>query len=155
MVGGTKVSSTFFCIVHGDSKKNRSARFQMPFALQAGEDLKTVQHGSHNRSSAFPGGLPLEISKFRRTVAPLVIVGLALGLFVLASHASAQVPCGTHLTQDLQSHPAFSGTLPNLLTTAGNDKYLYEATQYGFARASLANPSSPGPIQLLQIGQKC
>ena len=94
------------------------------------------------------------ILKFRRTVAPLAIVGLVLGLFVSASYASAQAQCGTRLTQDLQSHPAFSGTLPNLLSTAGNDKYLYEATQYGFARASLANPSSPGPLQLLQIGQK-
>ncbi|MDQ2978745.1 MAG: hypothetical protein M3R62_05960, partial [Acidobacteriota bacterium] len=83
-------------------------------------------------------------------------MGVALGLFVFVSapHASAQVQCGNRLTQDLQSHPAYSGTLPNLLSTAGNDKYLYEATQYGFARASLANPASPGPLQLLQIGQK-
>ncbi len=98
----------------------------------------------------------MAILRTRRTVAPLAIVGVALGLFVFVSapHASAQVQCGNRLTQDLQSHPAYSGTLPNLLSTAGNDKYLYEATQYGFARASLANPASPGPLQLLQIGQK-
>ena len=88
----------------------------------------------------------------RRTVVPAAILVLAFALFVSASNAQAQ--CATLQSQDRQSHPTYSGSLPNLLSTAGNDKYIYEATQYGFARASLANPSSPGQLQLLQIGQK-
>ncbi|MCA1611357.1 MAG: PKD domain-containing protein [Acidobacteria bacterium] len=88
----------------------------------------------------------------RRTFVPAALLGLAVALFVLPSYASAQ--CATLQSQDRQNHPVYSGTLPNLLSTAGNDKYLYEATQYGFARASLANPASPGQLQLLQIGQK-
>src|ERR1700687_5456280 len=91
MVRGARGAPHFFCVDHGESNTNRSARFQMLFALEAGEDLKTVQHGSQKRTFAFPGGLPLAILKLRRTVAPLAIVGLVLGCFVLASHASAQV----------------------------------------------------------------
>ncbi len=91
-------------------------------------------------------------SMIRRTVVPATILGLAFALFVSSANAAAQ--CGTLQSQDRQNHPGYSGSLPNLLSTAGNDKYIYEATQYGFVRASLANPSSPGQLQLLQIGQK-
>src|ERR1700738_5339379 len=104
MVGGTKAPPTFFCIDHGDSKDKQIGRFQMLFAPEAGENLKTVQHGTQKRTFAFPGGLPLATSKSRRTVAPLAIAGVALALFVSASYASAQVQCGTRLgSQDLQS----------------------------------------------------
>lgn len=93
------------------------------------------------------------ILKSRRSVLALLTVAVCAAIFVAPEYAAA-VDCGIRGTQDQQAHPPYSGTLPNLLTTANGDKYIYTATEWGFARAPLTNPSSPGPLQLIQIGQK-
>ena len=93
------------------------------------------------------------ISKPRRSVLSFLTAVAAVAILVAPKYAAA-VDCGTRGSQDAQAHPAYSGTLPNLLTTASGDKYIYTATEWGFARASLANPASPGPLQLIQIGRK-
>ena len=98
--------------------------------------------------------MPKSTSRPRALAAASVVLLIVAASFAAVSPASAQTPCATFLSQDQQYHPAYSGTLPNLLSTAGADTYIYEATEWGFVRASLANPSSPGPMQLLQIGQK-
>ena len=101
----------------------------------------------------FPGGLPLVILKTRRSVLALLTVVACAAIFVAPRDAAA-VDCGNRGSQDQQAHPPYSGTLPNLLSTANGDKYIYTATEWGFARAPLTNPASPGPLQLIQIGQK-
>ncbi len=89
-----------------------------------------------------------------RAVARLTIVAAALSMFIgLTASARAQ-NCANRLSQDLQHHPTYSSTLPNLLSTAGNDAYIYEATEWGYVRASLSNPASPSPLKLIQVGQK-
>jgi hypothetical protein len=52
--------------------------------------------------------------------------------------------------------PAGTGTIPPAgdLTLAGGSNYLYVMTQWGFARASLANPSNPGPYNEIIIGRE-
>src|SRR5512138_2628311 len=61
--------------------------------------------------------------------------------------ASAQTPgCATlQGSAATQSLPRFAGTLTagNLSTAGGNGNYLYVLTQWGFARASLADPANP------------
>ena len=77
----------------------------------------------------------------RRFAAALLFLGLA-------SYAAAQSPdWGVLLGMLRTGLPNFSGTLPPSadMTTAGNENYLYVATQWGFARGSLSNPANPGP----------
>ncbi|MEO8430525.1 MAG: PKD domain-containing protein [Acidobacteriota bacterium] len=95
----------------------------------------------------------MAISKLRGTRSPLLTFALILGFAAVASTSEA-VDCGTKVSQNVQSHPRYSGTLPNLLSTGGGDSYIYGATTWGYVRASLANPSNPGPLALIQIGLK-
>jgi len=51
--------------------------------------------------------------------------------------------------------PQYAGTLTaENLSTAGSSNYLYVATQWGFARASLANPASPSGITQVIIANE-
>ncbi|HYK42546.1 MAG TPA: hypothetical protein VE007_09155, partial [Thermoanaerobaculia bacterium] len=72
------------------------------------------------------------ILKSRRFALVVFSAVVCAALFVAPQYAAA-VDCGIRGTQDQQAHPAYSGTLPNLLTTASGDKYIYTATEWGFA----------------------
>ncbi len=64
--------------------------------------------------------------------------------------------CGVVQSSALTSLPKYSGTLPPAanMTTAGGSSYLYVLTQWGFARASLANPENPAPYSQIIIGHE-
>jgi PKD repeat protein len=50
--------------------------------------------------------------------------------------------------------PAFAGNLKGVLAMPEGGGYVYLMTQYGVARASIADPSNPGPVVLAQVGHK-
>lgn len=77
-------------------------------------------------------------------------------VLLLAAVGYAQTPdCGVLQASTDRGLPNFSGTLPPSadLTTAGGSTWLYVLTQWGFARANLANPANPGPYQLFNVGK--
>ena len=80
----------------------------------------------------------------------------AAAIFGLYSTASrAQSGCGPTGTPSSTSMPQYAGTLTaENLSTAGSSNYLYVATQWGFARASLANPASPSGITQVIIANE-
>jgi hypothetical protein len=61
-----------------------------------------------------------------------------------AGSARAQSGCGPQGTPSTLSLPRFAGSLASTnLSTGGGSSYLYVLTQWGFARASLADPATP------------
>ena len=94
----------------------------------------------------------METIRSRRILSLVAALAIFMGLGLAAS-ASAQ-NCGTLLSQDEEHYPQYSGALQDLLSTGNNDAYIYAATQWGYVRASLSNPSSPGPLKLIQVGGK-
>jgi PKD repeat protein len=81
-------------------------------------------------------------------------VVLALGPAALASGQTQD--CGVLIAATQVAFPSFSGTLPGSadMTTAGGSSYLYALTQWGVARASLADPQNPGPFTQVIVGQE-
>ena len=74
----------------------------------------------------------------------LSLLAAAALLWSHATAARAQSGCGPQGTPASTSLPRFAGSLTGgNLATAGNSGYLYVVTQWGFARASLADPANP------------
>ncbi len=83
----------------------------------------------------------------------VLVAGVVLSLHTGA--AEAQSACGPTGTQSSVSLPQFSGSLtPGNLSTGGSSNYLYVATQWGFARTSLANPASLGTFSQVVIADE-
>lgn len=78
------------------------------------------------------------------TLRALSLLAAAAVLWLDATAARAQSGCGPQGTPASTSMPQFAGTLTaGNLSTGGASSYLYVATQWGFARASLADPAHP------------
>ena len=71
---------------------------------------------------------------------------------LLASLSQAQSGCGVLEGSDSDILPVFSGTLPDVVTTAGGSRFLTVLTNWGFVRASLANPASPSALAIGNVG---
>ena len=84
----------------------------------------------------------------------VLVAGVVLYLHTGA--ARAQSACGPTGTPSSVSLPQFAGTLTagNLSTAGGTSNYLYVVTQWGFARGSLSNPSSPGNFSQVVIADE-
>src|SRR5215472_777497 len=80
---------------------------------------------------------------FRRPLA----VGAALGALALASPLIAQICDQSPPAAATTSLPSASGSIPPSgdMVIGGSSNYLYVMTQWGIARASLANPANPAP----------
>ena len=79
----------------------------------------------------------------------------ALVLSLNAGAAKAQSGCSIQGTPTTSSMPRFAGTLTSgNLSTGGGSNYLYVVTQWGFARASLADPLNPGAFSQVIIGDE-
>ena len=72
-------------------------------------------------------------------------LSLFLAVAVVCSRsAQAQSPCSRVSSSPDVSLPRFAQILPpGNLSLGGSDRYLYAMTQWGFARASLADPAHP------------
>ncbi|HTO88848.1 MAG TPA: PKD domain-containing protein [Thermoanaerobaculia bacterium] len=77
-----------------------------------------------------------------------------LGLLALAPSSQAQTSCAPTISQTTTSLPLYSGSIAGPMARPSGGQYVYVMTQYGIARGSLANPASPGPFVLAQIGHK-
>jgi PKD repeat protein len=86
----------------------------------------------------------------------LSVLTAGVVLWLHTGAAGAQSGCGPTGTQSSVSMPQFAGTLTagNLSTAGGSSNYLYVLTQWGFARASLANPASPGTFSQVVIADE-
>ncbi len=84
-----------------------------------------------------------------------VFAGAALAASVAVSAAAQSPNCGILQGTALEFLPGSSGTIPGSadMSLGGDDTYLYVLTQWGFARASLANAGDPGPYVLTNIGR--
>ena len=77
------------------------------------------------------------------------VVVAALLSIAMGSRLDAQSGCGTSLGSSRYTFPQFT---QNVDGVAVGSRYLYILTQYGFARASIADPGNPQPWSLAQIG---
>ncbi len=85
----------------------------------------------------------------------LSVLSAGVVLWLHTAAAGAQSGCGPTGTPSSQSMPQFAGTLTaGNLSTGGSSNYLYVVTQWGFARASLSNPASPGNFSQVVIADE-
>lgn len=85
------------------------------------------------------------------------LLALAAALGFWAGEASAQNPgCAQVLASSQTVLPQYSGTLPGSgdISLGGGTSYLYILTQWGMARASVADPLNPGPFTQVVIGKE-
>ena len=89
------------------------------------------------------------------TARALSLLAAAAIFWLDATAARAQSGCGPSGTPSSTSMPQYAGTLTaENLSTGGSSNYLYVATQWGFARASLANPASPSGFSQVIIANE-
>src|SRR5687767_12261501 len=91
----------------------------------------------------------------KSAVRTLSVFVAAAVLWSNSGASQAQSGCGLQGTPAIQSLPRFAGTLTaGNLSTGGSSNYLYVVTQWGFARASLANPESPSNFDQVIIAEE-
>src|SRR5258705_5222 len=89
------------------------------------------------------------------TARALSLLAAAALLGLNATAARAQSGCGPQGTPASTSLPQFAGSLTGgNLSTAGSSSYLYVVTQWGFGRASLADPAHPGNFSQVVIANE-
>ena len=91
----------------------------------------------------------------KSAVRTLSVFAAASILSLNAGSARAQSGCSIQGAPSTNSLPRFAGTLTSgNLSTGGGSNYLYVVTQWGFARASLADPLNPSGFTQVIIGDE-
>jgi len=85
----------------------------------------------------------------------LSVLATAAVLWLDTTAARAQSGCGLQGSPSTVSLPSYAGSVtPGNLSTGGGSSYLYVATQWGFARASLADPANPSGFTQVIIAEE-